>query len=106
MGYNFSMAKRTKYQDKTISVGDFVRLHLKLIEGGKERTQPFDGIILSIKGSGDQRMITVRKIATGGVGVERIIPLSSPWLAKIDVRHSTGRIHRAKLYNLRRNSGV
>lgn len=95
------MAKQATFQDKFFSVGDVVRVHLKLIEGGKERIQTFDGTVLAIKGRGNQKMVTVRKMATGGIGVERTVPLDSPWLVKIEVRHAAAGVRRAKLYNLR-----
>lgn len=94
------MSKTVKLDQATFSVGDVVRLHLKLIEAGKERIQIFEGIIIGLKGRGDQKMATVRRIASG-VGVERTIPLNSPWLAKVEVKKSTGKTHRAKLYHLR-----
>lgn len=95
------MSKSVKHLEQTFSVGDLVRLHLKLIEAGKERTQTFDGIVLAIKGRQDQKMLTVRKIAAGGIAVERTIPVDSPWLAKVEIKKPAGKVKRAKLYNLR-----
>lgn len=96
------MANSIVHLGKVINVGDFVRVSLKLIEAGKERVQIFEGVVLGIKGRGDQRMIRVRKNAAGGIGVERTLPLSSPWLAKIEVKRSQVKTSRAKLYNLSR----
>ena len=79
--------------------GDTVRVHVKVREGDKERIQIFQGIVISRKGGGTRQMFTVRKVS-GGVGVERMFPLYSPTIDKIEVeRH--GRVRRAKLYYLR-----
>ena len=82
-----------------IKPGDTVRVHVKVREGDKERIQVFQGIVISRKGGGTRQMFTVRKVS-GGVGVERMFPLYSPTIDKIEVeRH--GRVRRAKLYYLR-----
>src|SRR5438128_5741320 len=79
--------------------GDTVRVHVKVKEGDKERIQVFQGIVISCKGGGTRQMFTVRKVS-GGVGVERMFPLYSPSIDRIEVeRH--GRVRRAKLYYLR-----
>ena len=79
--------------------GDTVRVHVKVKEGDKERIQVFQGIVISRKGGGTRQMFTVRKVS-GGVGVERMFPLYSPSIDRIEVeRH--GRVRRAKLYYLR-----
>ncbi|HDG62193.1 MAG: 50S ribosomal protein L19 [Thermotogaceae bacterium] len=80
--------------------GDTVKVHLKVREGDKERTQIFQGIVISIRGSGLSRTFTVRKIASGGVGVERIFPIHSPAVEKIEVVRK-GKVRKAKLYYLR-----
>lgn len=81
------------------SPGDTVKVHVRVKEGDKERIQIFQGIVISRKGGGSRQMFTVRKIS-GGVGVERMFPLFSPTIDKIEVeRH--GRVRRAKLYYLR-----
>ncbi len=87
-----------------IRPGDTVKLHLKVKEGGRERTQVFQGIVISIRGSGLSKTITVRRIASGGIGVERIVPLHSPVLEKIEVVRK-GKVRRAKLYYLRNVKG-
>ena len=84
--------------------GDTVKLHLKVKEGGRERTQIFQGIVIAIRGSGLSRTITVRRIASGGIGVERIVPIHSPVLEKIEVVRK-GKVRRAKLYYLRNVKG-
>jgi len=83
--------------------GDTVRVHVKVKEGEKERIQVFQGIVISRKGGGSRQMFTVRKVS-GGVGVERMFPLYSPTIDRIEVeRH--GRVRRAKLYYLRELRG-
>lgn len=79
--------------------GDTVRVHVKVKEGDKERIQIFQGIVTARRGGGSREMFTVRKVS-GGVGVERMFPLHSPTIDRIEVeRH--GRVRRAKLYYLR-----
>ena len=79
--------------------GDTVKVHVKVKEGDKERIQVFQGLVISRKGGGTRQMFTVRKVS-GGVGVERMFPLYSPSIDRIEVeRH--GRVRRAKLYYLR-----
>ncbi len=85
------------------NIGDRIRVHVRVIEGDKERIQPFEGDVISIKGSLENRSFTVRKISSG-VGVERIFPFISPKIAKIDLIRE-GKIRRAKLYYLRELSG-
>ena len=79
--------------------GDTVKVHVKVKEGDKERIQVFQGVVISRKGGGARQMFTVRKVS-GGVGVERMFPLNSRSIDRIEVeRH--GRVRRAKLYYLR-----
>jgi large subunit ribosomal protein L19 len=95
------MANQAKIGEVIFSVGDKVKVYQKIQEGDKIRTQPFEGIVISIKGSGENKMFTVRKIAADGIGVERIWPLNSPWIEKIKVLRK-GKVRRAKLYYLRK----
>jgi large subunit ribosomal protein L19 len=84
-------------------VGDTITVFVKVIEGDKERVQQFKGIVMGIKGSGLSKTFRVRKISNG-VGVERIFPINSPKIAKVEiVKH--GGIRRAKLYYLRGLTG-
>ena len=83
--------------------GDTVRVHLKVVEGERERIQVFEGVVIARANGGLRETFTVRKIS-GGVGVERIFPLHSPMIAKIEVVRR-GRVRRAKLYYLRTRSG-
>jgi large subunit ribosomal protein L19 len=83
--------------------GDLVDVHLRIIEGDKERVQVFAGTIISIRGAGIDKSFTVRKVSRG-YGVERIFPYRTPSIVKVDVkRHS--KVRRAKLYYLRDKSG-
>src|SRR5437773_11973100 len=84
-------------------VGDTVRLQVKVREGEKERIQPFEGIVIRINRGGNRATFTVRKVSYG-IGVERIFPLHSPRLEKIQVL-TRGKIRRARLYYLRKLSG-
>ncbi len=87
-----------------IRPGDTVRVHLRIIEGDKERIQVFQGVVMRMRGSGPRATFTVRRIAAHGVGVERTFPLHSPRLEKVEVlRHA--KVRRAQLYYLRGRSG-
>jgi large subunit ribosomal protein L19 len=79
--------------------GDTINVHVRVIEGDKERIQHFQGVVISRRGAGMNETFTVRKISDG-VGVERIFPLHSPRIAKIE-RVKEGSVRRAKLYYLR-----
>jgi large subunit ribosomal protein L19 len=83
--------------------GDHIRVHVRVIEGDKERIQPFEGDVISIRGAGANKTFTVRKISSG-VGVERIFPYNSPKIAKVELIKQ-GDIRKAKLYYLRNLSG-
>jgi len=86
-----------------LAPGDTVRVSTKVVEGGKERLQPFQGVVIKLKRGGIGASFTVRRIAYG-VGVERTFPLHSPRVEKVEViRH--GKVRRAKLYYLRGRSG-
>ena len=84
-------------------IGDTVRVHVKVIEGEKERLQVFEGVVIARKGKKISETFTVRKISYG-VGVERVFPVNSPNVAKIDVMRK-GKVRRAKLYYLRDKKG-
>lgn len=112
------MANQAVHGNTTFHIGDTIRVHYKLIEKEKvagktkrevkeevrERIQVFEGMVISLKGEGDGRMMTVRRIGSGNIGVERIFPLISPWIKKITIK-SKGKARRAKLYFLREKSG-
>ncbi|MEA2447942.1 MAG: large subunit ribosomal protein [Actinomycetota bacterium] len=83
--------------------GDTVKVHVRVVEGERERVQVFEGVVIRRRGSGLSKTFTVRKVSFG-VGVERTFPLHSPMLAKIEIA-SRGDVRRAKLYYLRSRVG-
>ena len=83
--------------------GDTVSIDVRVVEGGKERIQKFEGIVIGRKGSDISETFTVRKISAG-IGVERIFPIHSPMLSKIDVKRR-GKVRRAKLNYMRKLTG-
>ncbi len=84
--------------------GDTVRVHVRIVEGDRERTQVFEGTIIGLKGGGQNATFTVRRIAAHGVGVERTFLLNSPRVEKVEVtRHA--QVRRARLYYLRGRTG-
>lgn len=86
-----------------LSIGDYVKVHLKVKEGNRERIQIFEGTVIAKKGSGLKETFTVRRVSYG-VGVERILPVHSPKISKIEVVRK-GKVRRAKLYFLRERVG-
>ncbi len=84
-------------------VGDTIRVHYRIKEGDRERIQPFEGVVIRIRGSGMDKTFTVRK-ESYGVGIERIFPYYSPNIEKIEVV-KIGKVRRAKLYFLRELKG-
>ena len=96
-------AEQIKKEAATLRPGETVRVHVKVAEGEKERTQVFEGIVIRISGKGSRATFTVRKISYG-IGVERIFPIHSPRIDKVEVV-SKGKVRRAKLYYLRERSG-
>jgi large subunit ribosomal protein L19 len=87
----------------TIAVGDEVKVHVRVVEGNRERVQVFQGNVISKTGGGVQEAFTVRKLSFG-IGVERTFPLHSPIIAKLEVVRR-GDVRRAKLYYLRERTG-
>jgi len=95
--------EQLKAEIPEVAIGDTVRLHLKVIEGTRERIQVYEGVVIARRNGSNRETITVRRISYG-VGVERTIPLHSRRLEKIEVmRH--GKVRRAKLYFLRERTG-
>ena len=86
-----------------LSIGDTVDVHVRILEGAKERVQVFNGVIIGMAGAGINRMLTVRRIVANE-GVERVFPLHSPRIAKIEVKRH-GHVRRSKLYYLRERVG-
>ena len=95
--------EQQKADANTFKVGDTVRVHTRVVEGDKERIQIFAGVVTGRKGRGLNETFTVRRISYGE-GVERVFPLHSPRIAKIDVEQA-GRVRRAKLNYLRTRKG-
>lgn len=83
--------------------GDLVKVYTKIIEGDKERLAPFQGVVIKVKGSDITKTFTVRKVSAG-IGIERIFPVHSPMIAKIEVKKK-GKVRRAKLTYLRQRRG-
>src|SRR5437763_489936 len=96
-------AASQKENPPEFEIGDQVEVHQRILEGEKERTQVFSGVVISKRGEGMREMFTVRRIVQGE-GVERTFPLHSPRIAKVDVKR-TGAVRRAKLYYLRDRVG-
>ena len=95
--------EQQKNDAKTFSVGDSVRVHTRVVEGDKERIQIFSGVVIGRRGHGLNEMFTVRRISYGE-GVERVFPLHSPRVDKVEVERK-GSVRRAKLTYLRKRLG-
>lgn len=95
--------EQTKKEIPLFRIGDTIRVFYKVIEGGKERIQPYEGIVIARKGAGISKSVTVRKISYG-VGVERVFPIYSPRVDKFEIT-KRGIVRRAKLYYLRGRTG-
>ena len=113
------MALGAKHNEMNFHVGDTVRIHYRIIEHEKiagktkrsveekvkERIQPYEGIVMSIKGVAENKSFTVRRLADQNIGVERVFPLVSPWIERIEVMQR-GKPRRAKLYYLRNRGNL
>lgn len=95
--------KYTKAEPPKVSIGDTVRVHLRVKEGNRERIQVFEGTVIAKKHGGINETFTVRRVAHG-CGVERVFPLHSPTVEKVEVVRN-GKVRRAKLYYLRDRVG-
>ena len=98
------MAQYFQYNDQTITVGDTVRVHQRIVEEKKSRIQIFEGVVIAVRGSGNGKSFVVRKIAAGSIGVEKIFPVQLPSIEKIEVKRQ-GQSRRSKLYYLRDRIG-
>lgn len=94
-----------KISGTEIKIGDSARVHTRVVEGSKTRIQVFEGIVIRIQGRGENATFTVRRIGAGGVGVERIWPINSNVIVKVEVKKSAANIRRSKLYYLRELTG-
>ncbi len=99
------MVEETQVRDDLpeFGAGDTVNVHYRVREGEKERIQQYQGVVLQKRGSGANKTFTVRKMS-GNVGVERIFPMYSPYIAKIEVK-KRGKVRRAKIFYLRNLTG-
>jgi len=98
------MAQNFTYNDQKINIGDTVRVHQEISEGKKTRVQIFEGIVIAIKNKEINKTFTVRKIASGNVGVEKSFPVMMPSIKKIEMKRR-GDVKRSKLYYLRDKVG-
>ena len=99
-----SLVAETPAHHPEIRPGDTVRVHVRIVEGDRERIQVFPGVIIRLRGGGNEANFTVRRVASHGVGVERTFLLKSPRVEKSEVvRH--GKVRRAQLYYLRERRG-
>ncbi|NBC01038.1 MAG: 50S ribosomal protein L19 [Bacteroidetes bacterium] len=100
-----NLVEATQFRDDhpDFKPGDTVTVHVRVVEGDKERIQLFKGVVIRQRGSGANKTFTVRKVS-GGIGVERTFPLHSPRIATIDLNRQ-GRVRRSKLYFLRDRKG-
>ncbi len=93
------------FKGTPIHIGDTVRVHSEIVEGNKNRIQVFEGILIRLRGRAENKTFTVRRIGTGGVGVERTWLLNSRPLVKIEVKKNALNVRRSKLYYLRELTG-
>ncbi|MBN2618982.1 MAG: 50S ribosomal protein L19 [Spirochaetales bacterium] len=97
-------AKQLKDNPENFNIGDTVKVYYKIVEGATERVQVYEGLVIAKNNSGISRTFTVRKISFNAVGVERIFPLHSDRIEKIEVSR-LGKVRRAKLYYIRERVG-
>jgi large subunit ribosomal protein L19 len=99
------MSLIVKHKETSFGIGDRIRLTQKINEGGKSRSSVFEGMVIALKGEEGRKMVTVRNIGIQNIGIERIYPLSSPTIEKIEViKKGTAGTRHAKLYYLRAKS--
>lgn len=98
------MSKYLTIKDVTFSVGDTIRVHQKIQDGDKTRTQIFEGVVIAIQNKESGRSFRVRRVASNSVGVERIFPALTPSIERIEVKQA-GVVRRAKLFYLRDRIG-
>jgi large subunit ribosomal protein L19 len=100
-----TLVEQTQVHDNLpkFNVGDTVNIHYRVREGEKERIQQYEGVVINVRGSSANKTFTVRKISNN-VGVERIFPYYTPFIAKLEIKKS-GKVRRAKLFYLRELRG-
>jgi large subunit ribosomal protein L19 len=94
------MALSATHNDQVFKIGDMVRVHQRIQEDNKTRTQVFEGTLIAVRGTGINKMFTVRRLGANSVAIERIFPLESPFVERIEVK-AAGSVRRAKLYYIR-----
>ena len=97
----YPMANKFEFKKTEILVGDVVKVSQKIVEEGKERIGIFQGMIIAVRGRGENKSFVVRRIGAGKIGIEKIFPVASPILTKIEVI-KRNHVRRAKLYYLRK----
>lgn len=98
------MANQVNWKDINFAIGDTIRVHQTFAEGDKTRTQIFEGLVIAIRGHAGLKSFVVRRIASNNVGVEKIFPIETPTITKVEVKKK-GDVRRAKLYFLRDRTG-
>jgi large subunit ribosomal protein L19 len=93
------------FNDKTLHIGDTIRVKNTIVEGAKTRVQTYEGILISMQGREENRTITVRRIGPLGIGVERIWPLNARSIVDIEIVKNPKKVRRSKLYYLRDITG-
>ncbi len=95
----------SKAANTEIHIGDTLRVHTNVVEGAKTRVQIFEGLLIALSGRGVNQTMTVRRIGTGGIGVERKWPVNANSIVKVEVTKSGKNVRRSKLYYLRALTG-
>lgn len=98
------MSQYCTFKGVQVSTGDSLKISQEIVEGDKKRIQLFEGIVIAIKNGGAGKSITVRKLASSGIGVEKIFPLMSPSIKNVELKR-VGKVKRSKLYFLRDRVG-
>ncbi|MCR9011619.1 50S ribosomal protein L19 [Gabonibacter chumensis] len=98
-----AFANENRVEIPSFNTGDTISVHYKIVEGNKERVQVFKGIVIQISGTGSTKTFTVRKMS-GNVGVERIIPLNSPYIKEIEV-NKRGAVRQSRIFYFRKLTG-
>lgn len=98
------MSQHCTFKGVSVSTGDALKISQEIVEGDKKRVQVFEGIVIAIKNAGAGKSITVRKLASNNIGVEKIFPLALPSIKKVELKR-TGQVNRSKLYYLRDRVG-
>lgn len=94
-----------KFGETDIHIGDTLRVHSQVVEGGKVRIQVFEGILIRLRGRAENATFTIRRLGAGNIGIERTWPLNGKSIVKIEVKKKTSGVRRSKLYYLRDLSG-